>query len=275
MHKDYFTPGELADLCGISKSLLLHYDRQGILKPTRTDSKGFRFYAASQYYILENIIALRKLDISLPDIKRFLSYKSTEQLNQLYSEKLKDCREKIAQYQNYEQQLLANMKSLTTTEGVTVNQIMLQELPLIHYLAECEINLSQPVKERIRTIAGFLRPYLQKDYMHRFFYGRYIDSRAFFSSKGFDSYHFILLDFLKEKTGTPEKKGLYVTVYCNSDHFRVPPEIITALKRFIKTNRLTICGPAYMLPVGSSHYETTDWRQRISRICIQVNYTNR
>lgn len=274
MYEDYFTPGELAGLCGISKSLLLYYDRQGILKPAHIDSKGFRYYSASQYYILENIIALRKLDISLPNIKRFLSYRSTEQLHHLYSEKLKECRERIAQYQNYERQLLENINHLTTAENITVNQILLQELPVIQYLAECEISLSLPVKERIRTIADFLRPYLQKDYMHRFFYGRYIDSQSFFSPKGFNSYQFILLDFLRDKRGKSDAKGLYVTVNCNCDHFRVLPETKNLLKRFIKTNRLTICGPVYMLPMGS-HYEETDWKQRISRICIQVKYTNR
>ena len=183
MHEDFFTPGELARLCGISKSLLLYYDRQGILKPACIDSKGFRYYAAKQFFVLENITALRKLDIPLPDIKRFLSYRSTEQLNLLYKNKLKDCHEKIAQYQHYEKQLLENIEALSASENITVNQILLQELPVIDYLAECEIFLSQPVKERILTICRFIRPYLQKDYMHKFYSGRYIDSQSFFLLK--------------------------------------------------------------------------------------------
>ena len=40
MHEDFFTPGELARLCGISKSLLLYYDRQGILKPRLYRQQG-------------------------------------------------------------------------------------------------------------------------------------------------------------------------------------------------------------------------------------------
>ena len=274
MYKDFFTPGELARLCGISKSLLLYYDRQGILKPACIDSKGFRYYAAKQFFVLENITALRKLDIPLPDIKRFLSYRSTEQLNLLYKNKLKDCHEKIAQYQHYEKQLLENIEALSASENITVNQILLQELPVIDYLAECEIFLSQPIKERILTISKFIRPYLQKDYMHKFYSGRYIDSQSFFSSKDFTSYHFILLNIFRNETASHGKKGLYVTVYCNCNHFQIPSEIKNSLQRFIKNNHLTICGPVYMLPMGS-HYEVTEWKHMISRICIQVKYKNK
>lgn len=274
MYEDFFTPGELARLCGISKSLLLYYDRQGILKPAFTDSNGFRYYAAKQFFILENITALRKLDISLPDIKRFLSYRSTDQLNLLYREKLKDCHDKIVQYQHYEQQLLENINALSASENLTVNQILLQELPVIDYLAECEIFLSQPIKERILTISRFIRPYLQKDYMHKYYSGRYIDCQSFFSPKGFTSYHFILLNIFRNTAAIPDKKGLYVTVYCNCNHFWVSSDIKESLQRFIKNNHLTICGPVYMLPMGS-HYEVTEWKHMISRICIQVKYKNK
>ena len=225
MYKDFFTPGELARLCGISKSLLLYQDRQGILKPACIDSKGFRYYAAKQFFVLENITALRKLDIPLPDIKRFLIYRSTEQLNLLYKNKLKDCHEKIKQYQQYEQQLLENINALAASENLTVNQILLQEMPVIDYLAECEILLSLPVKERILTICRFIRPYLQKDYIHKFYYGRYIDSQSFFSAKELTSYHFILLNVFRNTTAIQDKKGLYVTVYCNCKHFQIPSEI--------------------------------------------------
>lgn len=274
MYKDFFTPGELARLCGISKSLLLYYDRQGILKPACIDSKGFRYYAAKQFFVLENITALRKLDIPLPDIKRFLSYRSTEQLNLLYKNKLKDCHEKIKQYQQYEQQLLENINALAASENLTVNQILLQEMPVIDYLAECEILLSQPVKERILTICRFIRPYLQKDYIHKFYYGRYIDSQSFFSAKELTSYHFILLNVFRNTTAIQDKKGLYVTVYCNCNHFQIPSEIKNSLQRFIKNNHLTVCGPVYMLPMGS-HYEVTEWNHLISRICIPVKYKNK
>lgn len=274
MHEDFFSPGELARLCGISKSLLLYYDRQGILKPACTDSKGFRYYAAKQFFVLENITALRKLDISLPDIKRFLSYRNSEQLNLLYKEKLKDCHEKIKQYQQYEQQLLENINALAASENLTVNQILLQEMPVIDYLAECEILLSQPIKERILTICRFIRPFLQKDYIHKFYYGRYIDSQSFFSSQELTSYHFILLNIFRNTTVIQDKMELYVTVYCNCNHFRVSPEMKESLLHFIKNNHLTICGPVYMLPTGS-HYEVTEWKHMISRLCIPVKYKNK
>ena len=44
----YFTPGELAKLFGISKQLLLYYDKNDIFSPEFVDENGYRFYVLSQ-----------------------------------------------------------------------------------------------------------------------------------------------------------------------------------------------------------------------------------
>lgn len=61
----YFTPAELAKLFGISKQLLLYYDKNDIFSPEFVDEKGYRFYVLSQYFTLQIIISLRKLNVSL------------------------------------------------------------------------------------------------------------------------------------------------------------------------------------------------------------------
>lgn len=48
----YFTPGELAKLLGISKQLLLYYDKNDIFSPEFVDENGYRFYVLSQYFTL-------------------------------------------------------------------------------------------------------------------------------------------------------------------------------------------------------------------------------
>ena len=51
----YFTPGELAKLLGISKQLLLYYDKNDIFSPEFVDENGYRFYVLSQYFTLQII----------------------------------------------------------------------------------------------------------------------------------------------------------------------------------------------------------------------------
>ena len=72
----YFTPGELAKLLGISKQLLLYYDKNDIFSPEFVDENGYRFYVLSQYFTLQIIISLRKLNVSLKEIKAYLKNNS-------------------------------------------------------------------------------------------------------------------------------------------------------------------------------------------------------
>jgi MerR family transcriptional regulator, thiopeptide resistance regulator len=62
---------EFAKLAGVTVRALHHYDRIGILKPQRSSS-GYRLYGLSDLERLEQIAALRFLDIPLKEIKTLL-----------------------------------------------------------------------------------------------------------------------------------------------------------------------------------------------------------
>lgn len=70
--KEYYTAGELARLFNIPKQTMLYYDKMGILKPEFVAENGYRYYSTPQYLTLEIILFLRKMDISVPDISKFL-----------------------------------------------------------------------------------------------------------------------------------------------------------------------------------------------------------
>lgn len=65
----YFTTGELARLTGLSKQLLIFYDKKNFFTATATGSNGYRYYLLSKYFQLKILITLRKMDIPFePDI---------------------------------------------------------------------------------------------------------------------------------------------------------------------------------------------------------------
>ena len=66
---ELFTPGELAALFNISKQALLFYNRHNLLVPEYIAENGYRYYSLKQYFQLEIIVNLRKLDFSINDIK--------------------------------------------------------------------------------------------------------------------------------------------------------------------------------------------------------------
>lgn len=47
--------GEFANLCGVSRELLIHYDKIGLLKPKEVRENGYRYYALEQLYLFDAI----------------------------------------------------------------------------------------------------------------------------------------------------------------------------------------------------------------------------
>lgn len=68
-----YTVQKLATIAGISVRALHHYDHVGLLKPSRVESNGYRYYEANELLKLQQILFFRELDFSLADIKRILS----------------------------------------------------------------------------------------------------------------------------------------------------------------------------------------------------------
>ncbi len=71
--KDQLTIGKMAELNDITIETLRHYDRIGLLKPFRIDSKsGYRYYHINQSAILDMVIYMKSLGMPLKEIKKQL-----------------------------------------------------------------------------------------------------------------------------------------------------------------------------------------------------------
>ncbi|WP_254214025.1 MerR family transcriptional regulator [Clostridioides difficile] len=69
MEKQYFTTGEFAKLCGISKHTLIFYVKLGIFFPEFIDKNIYRSYSVFQYDTLDILQSLREIGMSLEEIK--------------------------------------------------------------------------------------------------------------------------------------------------------------------------------------------------------------
>lgn len=72
MEDALYSTGEFAQLCGVKKQTLFHYDSIGLLKPAVTDENGFRHYSHSQYEDYLVIACLKEAGMSLKDIKSYM-----------------------------------------------------------------------------------------------------------------------------------------------------------------------------------------------------------
>lgn len=80
-----YTIKELADLAGISTRTLRWYDKKGLLKPSRVNEAGYRFYDEKAVARLQQIMFYRELEFSLYDIGQILESPQFDQQKALQS----------------------------------------------------------------------------------------------------------------------------------------------------------------------------------------------
>ncbi|MGW0811593.1 MerR family transcriptional regulator [Nonomuraea sp. NPDC002799] len=68
-----WTIQELAARAGITSRTLRHYDRFGLLAPSRVGANGYRFYDATAVARLQRILLMRRLGMGLPAIAEVLA----------------------------------------------------------------------------------------------------------------------------------------------------------------------------------------------------------
>ncbi|MDP9843051.1 MerR family transcriptional regulator [Streptosporangium lutulentum] len=68
-----WTIQELAARAGISSRTLRHYDRFGLLAPSRVGESGYRYYNATAIARLQRILFMRRLGMGLPAIAEVLA----------------------------------------------------------------------------------------------------------------------------------------------------------------------------------------------------------
>jgi DNA-binding transcriptional MerR regulator len=74
-HEGRYRVHEFAQLAGVTVKTLHHYDRVGVLRPSRT-AGGYRVYTSSDLIRLEQILALKTIGLALKDIRALLDRES-------------------------------------------------------------------------------------------------------------------------------------------------------------------------------------------------------
>ncbi|MCI8610118.1 MAG: MerR family transcriptional regulator [Firmicutes bacterium] len=127
--KDYFTTGEFANICGVGKQTLFHYDNIGIFKPAIVGENGYRYYSFSQIETFSVLAALHQLRVPLKDIKEHMNRRSPQALIDLLQSRRQEIDRLIADLQSSKK--FIDTKIALTEEGLhaSVNQMILEDFP--------------------------------------------------------------------------------------------------------------------------------------------------
>lgn len=92
--KLHYTIGEIAKLYNITTDTLRHYEKEGLLIPERA-LNGYRIYTLFDIWKLNVITTMKRLDISLKEIKQFLEERSVEKEKAILNQELQFIEEQI------------------------------------------------------------------------------------------------------------------------------------------------------------------------------------
>jgi DNA-binding transcriptional MerR regulator len=73
-----YRASEFAALTGVTVRALHHYDRAGLLRPTRRTGAGYRLYGARDLARLQQILTLKFVGLPLEEIKRLLDARALD-----------------------------------------------------------------------------------------------------------------------------------------------------------------------------------------------------
>lgn len=98
--KKFFSIGEAAKAVHTTSETLRHYDRIGLVKPSKKDKwTNYRYYTEQDIVRLHTIRALQLMDLSLQEIKSVLEYDDLEKIIDFLTQADKKADEKIAALQ--------------------------------------------------------------------------------------------------------------------------------------------------------------------------------
>lgn len=98
--KKFFSVGEAAKAANMTSEALRHYDRIGLVKPSKKDEwTNYRYYTEADIVLLNTVHALQQMDLPLKKIKEVLAYDDLRRIIDFFEEAEQKADEKILSLQ--------------------------------------------------------------------------------------------------------------------------------------------------------------------------------
>jgi DNA-binding transcriptional MerR regulator len=114
--------GQLARHSGLTVRTLHHYDEIGLLSPSERTEAGYRLYDSDDVGRLTQILLLRRLDLSLAEIREILA-RPESSLQETIGQQISRLKEKIEFQTQLVERLEAIHRRLELAERVSVDQL--------------------------------------------------------------------------------------------------------------------------------------------------------
>lgn len=167
----YFSVGEAAKAIHATSETLRHYDRIGLVKPSKKDPwTNYRYYTEQDIVRLNTVRALQLMDLPLKEIKKVLEYDDLEKIVEFLDKAEKKADEKI-QALNYSKSKIRLAK--TDYEGKLKRQQISGSMSIKEYPKRVILlsdTLESPTLDNLWNYLGNFYDQLSPDQKDRFYF---------------------------------------------------------------------------------------------------------
>ncbi len=268
----YLTISEFGKLCGVLRKTLIFYDKEGIFSPIFKDKNGYRYYSLKQYDTFNIILDLRKIGVSLEDIKLYLDERDPEKCIELLEEENKKIKKKIKELNLISK--VINNKIKLTKEGIEEidNLDVSIEEREEEYILYSKIE-SNNQKDLMMDLINFVNYCNENGIYHGYSIGATV-SRENILNRNFTVCDKFFVNVTKEyKKYRKDRllvkpKGLYAIInhkggyYCTDESYE-------KLLKYINNNGYRICGESYENSL-LDYFSVKDEKDYLTEISIRV-----
>lgn len=151
----YLTAGQFANICGIPKHVLFHYDDIGLFHPAKKSEKGYRYYSYHQYDTFNVITNLKKMGMSLKDIQVYLSKRTPHMFLNLLDEKFSEVDKEIEKLLALKKMMFSMKESTLYAVTHEEEDIMIKTYP--KQILLCSDDLENATE---KSFADFMQEYI-------------------------------------------------------------------------------------------------------------------
>ena len=263
--KYLYSSGEFAKFTGVNKRTLHYYNDIGLFQPEVIRENGYHYYTCFQFAQLELILTLRKVGLSIEEIREYVTRPSDESFAQMMTKKKKLIDESIEQLLSAQTFLEQKAERLRLGMQSHHGKIELCTLP------EKKLVLSSPISGRYDeddfSVAAEFSLRLKKLFHLYDSFGSRIstDNLQKGNFTGYDSF-FAYCPPASDSWDMILSAGRYLRAFCIGDWSRIPA-IYQSILAYAREHGLNLTGHAY--EEGLNEMSINDRSDYITMITIR------
>lgn len=210
-----FTVGELAKLNGLTKQMLIYYDKEDVFKPRIVDeNNGYRYYVGDQLEELDTILLLREMGLSLKEIKAYMKKRNSINTLAVLKQQKAAVNQKIKQWMMIEERLKYKIDSLEAYYATLSNNSIFINLDE-EYLAIEQVGMDNGILAVDIAVKKLLKFCSDNNYKHYYQIGDIVDRENILKGN-FINFKYAILPLLEPCVSERllvKPSGLYAHAY--------------------------------------------------------------